>query len=214
MVVAVAGVAAPVCALAEEVGRYDIAVLSYNVHGLFRLAAKDNPRNRMPTIGWLANNYDVVLLQEDFEFPDIIRQQMQRAVGRRGNGLAGHPGLLAAKILAFPFTFAIPRFSPPYGSGLTSYLPSGMDVPDAMPSRATPTTTAWVVRLTRGLLGAQGILEQAGCERPQRRRGGLHNTHIEAGYGSRSRHSRRAQFRIAGTWCREIFCGQSSRDRG
>ena len=38
----------------------EISVLAYNIHGLFPWIAKDDPRDRMPTIGWLAHKYDVV----------------------------------------------------------------------------------------------------------------------------------------------------------
>ena len=56
-----------------------VSVLSYNVHGLFRLAAADNPRNRMPTIGWLASRYDVVLLQEDGRRASVVELDMRRS---------------------------------------------------------------------------------------------------------------------------------------
>src|SRR5262249_13472307 len=49
-----------------------LSVLTYNVNGLFRGAAESDPGARTPMIGWLANRYDVVLLQEDFEYHDVI----------------------------------------------------------------------------------------------------------------------------------------------
>ena len=64
-----------------------VRVLSYNVHGLFRSIAKDQPRDRMPTIAWLANHYDVVLFQEDFEYHAVIRDQMNGSIGVQGNGM-------------------------------------------------------------------------------------------------------------------------------
>jgi len=59
----------------------EITVLSYNVHGLFPLVAKDDPRDRMPTIGWLANRYEVAMFQEDFEYHNILRSQMPGTIG-------------------------------------------------------------------------------------------------------------------------------------
>ncbi len=50
-------------ASAGETDAASISVLSYNVNGLFRWAVRDDPRDRMPTIGWLADRYDVVLFQ-------------------------------------------------------------------------------------------------------------------------------------------------------
>jgi endonuclease/exonuclease/phosphatase family metal-dependent hydrolase len=179
-------------ARAHDTAAYDISVLSYNVHGLFRLAAKDSPRDRMPTIGWLANRYDVVLLQEDFEFPDIIRRQMQRHESQRGNGLAGHPGLLAAKILAFPFTFLIPRFSPPYGSGLTSYLPRGADVEEAVARHAYDHCAGWFG--SHGDCWARKGYMMVRLRAPNGAEVDFYNTHIEAGYNSRSRRSRQRNF--------------------
>jgi endonuclease/exonuclease/phosphatase family metal-dependent hydrolase len=192
IVLAVLGLVGPPRARAQEAAPFDLSVLTYNVHGLFRLAAKDTPRNRMPTIGWLANAYDVVLLQEDFEFPDVIRQQMQRAVPHRGNGLGGHPGLVAAKILVFPFTFLIPRFSPPYGSGLTSYVPADMDVPDAAKRHAYDHCAGWFS--SHGDCWARKGYLRVRLRAPNGAEVDFYNTHIEAGYNERSRRSRQRNF--------------------
>jgi len=95
--------------------------LVYNVHGLFPLAAKDDPRNRMPTIGWLANRYPVVLFQEDFEYHHILAAQLEDSVGHRGNGMGWDPRLVLAKILISPVAIFLPHFSPPYGAGVTTF---------------------------------------------------------------------------------------------
>ena len=79
-----------------------VSVLSYNIHGLFPLIAKDDPRDRMPTIGWLANRYDVVLFQEDFEYHHVLRDQMKGMVGVRGNGMGWDPRRVGAKLLLAP----------------------------------------------------------------------------------------------------------------
>jgi len=174
-----------------------VSVLSYNVHGLFRLAAKDDPRNRMPTIGWLANKYDVVLLQEDFEYPDVIAAQMQGDVQHRGNGIGGHPGLLLFKVLFFPFTAPIPRFSPPYGSGLTTYAREQLDVPEAVARAPYDDCAGWVdQRLDcwsrKGWLRTR-IRTANGAEVD------VYNTHIEAGGDKRSVRSRRRNFETLAT---------------
>jgi len=98
----------------------EISVLSYNVHGLFRLAAKDDPRDRMPAIGWLSRRYDVVLYQEDFEYHDVLSQQLDEHADFVGNGVAGDPRRILAKLVLMPITMWIPHFSPPYGAGIST----------------------------------------------------------------------------------------------
>jgi hypothetical protein len=105
----------------EAAGGHTFTMLVYNVHGLFPLAAKDDPRNRMPTIGWLANRYPVVLFQEDFEYHHILAAQLEDSVGRRGNGMGWDPRLVLAKILISPVAILLPHFSPPYGAGVSTF---------------------------------------------------------------------------------------------
>jgi endonuclease/exonuclease/phosphatase family metal-dependent hydrolase len=176
-------------ALADE---HRLSILSYNVHGLFRLAAKDRPRDRMPTIGWLANKYDVVLLQEDFEFPDVVAHQIQNAASHRGNGMWGHPVLVLAKLVAFPFTFWVPRFSPPYGSGLTTHVPAEMDVADAVTRKPYDDCAGWVGSQL-DCWARKGFL-RVRVRTPDGAEVDVYNTHIEAGSSKRSVRSRRHNF--------------------
>ena len=105
-----------------------LTVLSYNVHGLASLVAKDDPRDRSPTIGWLAHEYDVVLFQEDFEYHDELAQQiLPEANCYVGNGSWSRPGLVLTNILVFPFTILIPNFSPPYGAGISAFVDEDHD---------------------------------------------------------------------------------------
>jgi len=106
-----------------------VSILSYNIHGLFPLAAKDDPRDRMPTIAWLAGRYDVVLFQEDFEYHDLLRQQMPGYLAARGNGMGCDPRRVAAKLLVLPVAIWLPHFSPPYGAGVSSFVRADLDVP-------------------------------------------------------------------------------------
>jgi len=99
-----------------------ISVLSYNIHGLFPLIAKDNPRDRIPTIGWLARRYDVVLFQEDFEYHDVLHRQLAQHVGFQGNGMGWDPRRVAVKALLLPVSLPLPYFSPPYGAGLSTFV--------------------------------------------------------------------------------------------
>ena len=122
--------ASPVHAEPEAEPGSVINVLSYNIHGLFPLAAKDDPRDRMPTIGWLANRYDVVLFQEDFEYHHVLRDQMHGKVGIRGNGMGWDPRRVGAKLLLAPVAIWLPHFSPPYGAGVSIFVRDSLQIPD------------------------------------------------------------------------------------
>jgi endonuclease/exonuclease/phosphatase family metal-dependent hydrolase len=92
------------------------------VHGLSWVFAKDNPQDRSITVGWLANRYDVVLLQEDFEYHDEIGKQMTGVSAVRGNRMRADPRLLFTKLVLLPFEVLLPDFSFPYGSGLSAFV--------------------------------------------------------------------------------------------
>ncbi len=49
-----------------------LRIVSYNVHGLPHLIAGDAPARRMPRIAEMLVGYDVALLQEDFEYPELL----------------------------------------------------------------------------------------------------------------------------------------------
>jgi len=98
------------------------SLLSYNVHGISWVFAKDNPQDRTVTAGWLADRYDVVLLQEDFEYHDEIGKQMTGVAAVRGNGMRADPRLVLTKAVLLPFQLLIPDFSFPYGSGLSAFV--------------------------------------------------------------------------------------------
>lgn len=54
-------------------------VLSYNVAGLPEGISQSRPRANMPQISRLLNEYDLVLAQEDFSFPDELRSALRLA---------------------------------------------------------------------------------------------------------------------------------------
>jgi len=83
----------------------EISVLTYNVHGLADLLVDDDPRGRMPKISALLGAYDVVLIQEDWSYHELLTEQAAHAVVERGNP---SQRALAAVL---PFLFS--------GSGLT-----------------------------------------------------------------------------------------------
>ncbi len=171
-----------------------INVLSYNVHGLFRLAAKDAPRDRTHTIGWLANKYDVVLFQEDFEYHGILSQQMQGSVGVRGNGMGLDPRAVAVKVLLSPLAVFLPHFSPPYGAGVSIFVRSSLAIPDDVDREPYGVCGRWLGEngdcwANKGYLRV-GIRTREGAEID------LYTTHLEAGSGEASVATRRAQLDI------------------
>lgn len=64
----------------------ELAVLSYNTHGLSAWVAGDDPERRFPLIGRRAGAYDVALLQEDFAHHERLLAEAAPAIVRRGNG--------------------------------------------------------------------------------------------------------------------------------
>ena len=176
--------------VAAEPPSDDFRLLTYNVHGLFDWIAKDHPQDRMPTIGWLANHYNVILFQEDFEYSNTLASQMEGTVGFRGNGMGWDPRLVAVKVLTFPFAIFIPHFSPPYGAGLSIYAEKTYE-PGEVVREAYDDCHGWV--------GANGdCWARKGFLRVRLRlpAGGVvdvYNTHLEAGETTPSIDARSAQ---------------------
>ena len=98
----------PGVSLAEEAaGASELSVLTYNVHGLASWLVSDQPERRLPQVSRLINAYDVALIQEDFSYPELLRESAEHAVVVDGNG-----SRFASASL---FTFL-------KGSGLTTFV--------------------------------------------------------------------------------------------
>jgi len=167
-----------------------LKVLSYNVHGLFRLAAKDDPAARMPTIGWLSRAYDVMLYQEDFEYHRELVAQLDAHADFLGNGVGGDARRILAKLIAVPFTMWIPHFSPPYGSGVSTAVHCHYQVVE---------TNNGLYTACDGWFSSNGdCWASKGYLRVRLRTPGGHeidfyNTHLESGDSPGSTLARRAQ---------------------
>ena len=197
----------PSLASAAEPDAATVSVLSYNVHGLFRWIAKDDPRDRMPTIGWLADRYDVVLFQEDFEFHSELAQQIQNATGRRGNGAWHDPRLALAKLFAFPFTVWIPHFSPPYGAGISTFVDDALLVADDFTREPYGSCNGWL-GANGDCWAAKGFLRVtvrsvAGAEVH------VYNTHLEAGPSDKSVAVRRSQLEALAEAVERLSAGRA-----
>jgi hypothetical protein len=168
-----------------------VSVLSYNVIGLARPFAGENPAARSAAIGWLAHTYDVVLLQEDFEHQRRIARQLSGYTVMRGNGMGWDPRRVAMKTLLFPVRLMVPHFSPPYGAGLTTFVERKRLTTSAVRRRRYHRCSGWVGS-NLDCWAAKGFLRvRVGLD------GGaavdVYNTHLDAGSDKRSQAARRTQ---------------------
>lgn len=168
-----------------------LSILSYNVFGLARPFAGENPAGRSTAIGWLANAYDVVLLQEDFEHHRRIAGQMGGHESIRGNGMGWDPRRVAMKALLFPARILVPSFSPPYGSGLTTFVDAARLAAGDVGRVRYRGCSGWVggnldCWAAKGFLRVRLWLGDG-------REIDVYNTHLDAGPDARSQAVRRAQ---------------------
>jgi len=185
---------------------HTLSLLSYNVHGLFALAAKDRPRDRMPTIGWLANKYDVVLYQEDFEYHHILAEQMENSVGYRGNGMGWDPRRVAAKAFLSPVAVFLPHFSPPYGDGVSTFADEAF-APTDVAREPYAECNGWFGQ-NGDCWARKGFL----CVRLHTPGGGaidVYNTHLEAGPSERSVAARSSQLEELAEAVERISAGRA-----
>jgi endonuclease/exonuclease/phosphatase family metal-dependent hydrolase len=162
----------------------EFTVLSYNIHGLFPLAAKDDPRDRMPTIGWLANRYEVVMFQEDFEYHHVLRSQMPGTIGVRGNGMGWDPRRVLAKLIISPVSIFLPHFSPPYGAGISIFVRESLALTDDVDREPFGFCHGWFG--ANGDCWARKGYQRVGIRTPEGLEVDLYNTHLEAGPTERS----------------------------
>lgn len=76
----------PIISFADEHWRANFSVLSYNTHGLPGWVTGDKAQVKFPAIGHLLNFYDVVLLQEDFVYHNLLLRQVTHPVVERAKG--------------------------------------------------------------------------------------------------------------------------------
>lgn len=189
-VLLVASLALAPQAYAESV----LSVLSYNVHGLAPLIARDHPRRRAAAIGALATTYDIVLFQEDFEFHGVMRRQLADRVGVAGNGVVRNLPHLAAKILLAPLEVLVSHFSAPYSAGLSTFVKPGLARADDVDREPFGVCDGWL-GARFDCWASKGYL-RVGVRTPEGARVDIYSTHLDAGRGARSVDARRRQLRI------------------
>ncbi len=181
-----------------------LSVLTYNVHGisplLIHMETEGDERFRSASLGWLARDYDLVLLQEDFEYHDRIVEGPEIAFVQRGTGPRWT--MWPLKILTLPlYPF---RFTAPYGSGLTMAAPALQPVRVKKDGQIKRTDgvivkaplkecNGWISDAndcfsTKGILGMRLLLRN-GTEID------VYTTHLDAGDSPGDRKTRRKQLK-------------------
>ncbi len=109
-------------------GPVTLRVLSYNIHGLPAMIAKDDPAARVPVIARRAGAFDIALFQEDFFFNDVVDANAPHGIIVRGNGPSG--------------TATIKGVQVPVGDALQSLFGSGTQAGSWMGAVSSLATTA------------------------------------------------------------------------
>ncbi len=200
--------AVPAVVRSSAANATSFSFLSYNVHGLFRLAAEQSPAARSRTIGWLASRYDVVLLQEDFESYRAIKKEMRGRQAFRGNGMRSDPRLMAAKALLFPAQLLVPRFSPPYGAGLTIFAEPGLVAEPAVVREPYRACSGWMRSTGADCWASKGFL-RVRMRTPGGAEIDVYNTHLDAGPNKASLKARRRQLAQLAAGIEELSPGRA-----
>lgn len=137
-----------------------VSVLTYNIHGLPAWIARDDPEARIPRLLEKSKRFDVVLLQEDFSYQELVDGTHRHQTLVRGNG---------------------PRMRWPgfAGSGLT--LLTNLKILEAAVSTPFESCHGWLSAAS-DCFGNKGFLMQR-LALPGGAEIDLWNTHLEAGGG-------------------------------
>lgn len=194
-----------------------VRVLSYNVHGISPILnysyvgapVRDND-SRSGLMAWLLMDYDLILLQEDFEFHRQIVDETTYELIERGNGPRGTLAplwlvTLSIKIINVGFRLfnspGIP-FRAPYGSGLTIASPYYKAAEGEVTRVPLPDCEGWFSRKndcwsTKGLLRVPVRL-------PNGAEFDMYNTHLDAGRDEEDRTVRKKQLKFLATCIKKL----------
>lgn len=179
----------------------DLRVLSFNVKGLGARLGGGNQGKRNQRIAALLPRYDVVLLQEDFEYHHKLVARDAFAVVERGNGPRRDFRTRLASVLTAPLRWIRPlRFSAPYGSGLTTLareLPAVEVTREMLPGCRGWYGDAADCWASKGFLRVRLRL-------PNGAEVDVYNLHLDAGSGRANRDVRRRQLRRLAARIREL----------
>ncbi len=180
------------CLLATALGTepIELSILSYNTHGLAAWIARDDPEARFPEISRLLNGYDVALIQEDWEYHELLTEHAVHRVVERGNDGERLLGVL-------------PLFN---GSGLTSLVRLEPDAVTQVTREPYGTCSGWLggandCLATKGFLLVRLRLAE-GIEVD------VVQTHLDAGRGDGDRAARARQLALLAQRLTELSDGR------
>lgn len=157
----------------------ELRVLTYNTHGLPSWVAGDVPERRFPRIGALLNDYDLVLLQEDFFHHERMRPTLLHPVVVRGN-----PSRFESSLVCLVFC---------NGSGLTFLTTEPPERLLRLDNVAYGECAGWLSG-ANDCFATKGF-QHARLELAPGLRVDVVNTHLDAGRDPEDRAARRAQLR-------------------
>lgn len=160
-------------ARAADAGPRTLRVLTYNIHGLQRWIARDDPQVRISALLPKARAFDVVLLQEDFAWQPLVDAAHGRRHGVRAEPAAGTPFLRQ-------------------GTGLT--LLTDIEPHGAAHATAYGTCNGWL-SASSDCLADKGTLAQR-LRLQDGKLIDLWNTHLDAGRGDDEHAVRTAQLNV------------------
>lgn len=155
--------AATLLGAAGDAPPVELALLSYNTHGLVGWLAGDDPARRFPLISERLDAYDVALIQEDWSWHEELVAEASHQVVERGNG-----SRLALAAL-------LPVFG---GSGLTTLVRERDWLLDV--TREPYDTCAGWLAGANDCFGTKGFLHVR-LRLPPDRRLDIYQTHLDAG---------------------------------
>jgi endonuclease/exonuclease/phosphatase family metal-dependent hydrolase len=168
-----------------------VRLLSFNAKGLPAALGGGDRDDRNRRIGSLLSRYDLVLLQEDFEYHDLLTSSGSFGVVVRGNGPGRDPASVVARMVLLPLRL-VPglRSGPPYGSGLAILARGGPESATAVTRDALPGCAGW----TSDCWAAKGFL-RVRVRFADDAEVDVYDTHLASGYDAGARTIRRRQLR-------------------
>ena len=154
-------------------------MLSYNVHGFYWRDGTISSEERSSEIGRLLGPYDVVMVQEDFEYHDLLTHAFAYQIDEVGNPPRDHFGLTLFRVLTAPIRLLSARAKYPYGSGL-SIFSKNLVAPEGEVTREWLGACYGWLRHANDCLASKGFL-RVRVRLPGGAEVDVYNTHLDAG---------------------------------
>jgi endonuclease/exonuclease/phosphatase (EEP) superfamily protein YafD len=168
-----------------------LRLLSYNVHGFWMAGAKLSSEERSLAIGELLGRYDLVLLQEDFQYHDLLTRAFRYSIDERGNAPRSHWGLASVSLLTAPLRLLSSRATIPQGSGLSILSRHLEAAPRGVTREYLGACYGWLGH-ANDCLASKGFL-RVRVRLPSGDEIDVYDTHLDAGSSDGDREARRVQ---------------------